>query len=154
MKFFPITLCAFIGLTAFGARQPQEQATHFTAADIERAFQSIPTKPPTNKNIIEQQHYTVAVARVAGRNGPVELHRDSDRVFFVKAGKALMRVGGRLTNAQEIEPGEWRSADGKGYSEFRAEQMAAGSIISVPRNVPYQLIAQQGDVSFTVVRIK
>lgn len=147
-----IAALAFVWLHGQG---PQKQgAVCFAPSEVERAFAQIPTTPPTNKNIVEQEHYQVAVARVTGRNGPVELHRESDRLFFVKSGQALMRIGGKLAGAQEVEPGEWRSAGGRGYGGFREETMAAGAIISVPRNVPYQLVAQQGDVSFIVVRIK
>ncbi len=153
---------ALAGICAFGAAQQKPavsgEAAMFTQADVERAFEQIPTKPPTNKNIVEQEHYQVAVARVAGRNGPVELHQASDRVFFVKAGKAVMRVGGKLAGAREISPGEFRSAgasvDGEGYSDYRELVMEAGAILSVPRDVPYQLVAEKGDVSFVVVRIK
>jgi len=126
----------------------------FSPADVEQAFKQIPAKPPTNRNIVEQEHYQVAVARVAGRNGPPEHHRDSDRVFFVKSGKAVMRVGGQITDPQEVSPGEIRSASGAGYRDYREVTMEAGAIISAPRGVPYQIIAKDGDVSFVVVRIK
>ena len=149
---------ALAGICGSGASQQKPavsgEAAMFTRADVERAFEQIPTKPPTNKNIVEQEHYNLAVARVAGRNGPVELHQAADRVFFVKAGKAVMRVGGKLAGAQEISPGEFRDAEGKGYSGYREVVMEAGAILSVPCDVPYQLIAEKGDVSFVVVRIR
>lgn len=147
-----IAALAFVCLSGQGQEPPT--ALSLTPAEVAQAFAMIPTKPPTNKNIVEQAHYQVGVARVAGRNGPVELHQASDRIFFVKAGRAVLRVGGRLVNAQEIAPGELRGAAGKNYSGYREVTMEADAILSVPRGVPYQLIAEKGDVSFIVVRIK
>jgi len=111
---------ALAGICGSGASQQKPavsgEAAMFTRADVERAFEQIPTKPATNKNIVEQEHYNLAVA---GRNGPVELHQAADRVFFVKAGKAVMRVGGKLAGAQEISPGEFRDTEGSGNAARR-----------------------------------
>ena len=155
MRLNLIILGAVLSLTVLAAPEVKEpEAVHLTAAGMEQAFGSIPTKPPTNKTIIAEDQYQVAVARVAGRDGPVELHRDSDRIFFVRSGRARLRIGGTLTNGREIAPGEWRDADGSSYRDYRTETMTDGSVISVPRRIPYQIIARDGDVSFTVIRIK
>lgn len=145
----------FIHALAFVCLSGQEPpaARLFTPVEVAQAFKNIPTKPPTNKNIVEQEHYQVAVARLAGRNGPVELHQAADRVFFVKEGKAVLRVGGSVAVAQEIAPGELRGA-GSDYRGYRELKLEAGALLSVPRGVPYQLVAEKGDVSFIVVRIR
>lgn len=155
MRFSLIILGAMLSLTVLAATEIKEpEAVHLTAAELEQAFGSIPTKPPTNKTIIDEKHYQLAVARVTGRDGPVELHQNSDRIFFVKNGRARLRIGGTLANGREIAPGEWRDAEGSSYRDYRTETMTEGSVISVPRRVPYQIIAHDGDVSFTVIRIK
>lgn len=167
-----VTIVASLALTALAGRQSSDTAAALgaeqnareqtpphgyallTDADIRRAFEQIPRKPPTNKKIVEQQHYSVAVARVVGRNGPVEHHRDADRLFFVKSGAAKMRVGGELTDREEVSPGEYRSKSGTGYANYRTVKMEAGAVLSVPRDVPYQLVAEGADVSFIVVRMQ
>ena len=155
MGFILKILGAVLSLTVMAATEIKEpEAVHLTAAGMEQAFGSIPTKPPTNKTIIAEDQYQVAVARVAGRDGPVEIHQDSDRIFFVKSGRARFRIGGTLENGREITPGEWRDTDGSNYRDYRTETIADGSVISVPRCIPYQIIAHDGDVSFLVIRIK
>lgn len=124
-----------------------------TEDNIRQAFDEIPTTPPTNKKIFSEKFYNVAVARVAKHNGPPELHRDSDRVFFIKNGVALMRVGGNIANSQEISPGEYRGKSDSSYTGYKEVQLKAGSVLSIPRNVAYQIIAEKGDVSFIVVRV-
>lgn len=123
-----------------------------TKADVRQAFKEIPLKPPTNKKIIDEANYNASVARVAGRNGPPEQHRDSDRIFFIKKGAARMRIGGEITDPKETSAGEYRSKSGTGYRGYDEVKIKGGTVLSVPRNIAYQIIAENADVSFIVVR--
>lgn len=140
---------------AIPLQEHREPPTHklLTKTDMQQAFREIPAKPPTNKNIFDEKHYNVAVARVTGRNGPPEQHSSSDRIFFIRKGSALMRIGGRITDPEEISSNEYRSKSGHGYADYEVLSIKAGSVLSVPRNIVYQIVAEKGDVSFTVVRI-
>lgn len=122
-------------------------------SEIERAFRELPKTPPTNQKIVDEDFYNVAVARVEKRNGPPELHLQSDRVFFIKKGKAVMRIGGTITDPKEVSPNEIRSTGGNGYSGYQEVTIRAGDVLSIPKNVAYQIVAEKTDVSFTVVRI-
>src|SRR5262249_50064941 len=105
---------------------PRGVASLRTAADIERELATLPSTPPTNREIVAQPHHTVKVARVTNRNGPLETQADEDRVFHVLPGEARMRV-----------------AQGDGFREL---PLAAGSVLSIPRGVAYQILAEHADI--------
>lgn len=113
---------------------PAAGASLRTAAEIEHEFATLPSTPPTNREILAQPHHTVKVARVTNRNGPLETQAEEDRVFHVLSGSARMRV-----------------ANGSG---FREVPLAAGSVLSIPRGVAYQILAEHADVSMLVVTIR
>jgi sialidase-1 len=112
----------------------REQAAVFDAQKISSAIDSLPSKPPTNRVIIDQRGHAVKVARVQKRNGPLEVQNDEERVFYILNGSGTLRLGAE--------------------SAQREEKMLPGSVISVPRGMPYQIIAADSDVSFLVVEIR
>ena len=64
-----------------------------------------------------------------------EVHDNSDDIYFVLAGKATLMLGGRLVNANEISPGEWRSKTGSGAQRIDVKK---GDLVVVPRGTPHQ----------------
>lgn len=136
-------------MTSFLAFFLFASARVLTESDIQTAIRNLPSKPPTNVEVIAEENYTVKVARVKNRNGPVELHDAEDRLFYVLEGRAILRVGGEMIARQALAPGEWRSAESRGFTELKMEK---GSVLSVPRGVPYRIVAEKSDVSYLVFR--
>jgi sialidase-1 len=109
----------------------EAKATLFTQSDLARAFAELPQKPPTNREILTTPHLGFKVARVENRDGPREVQSVEDRVFYVTAGSATLRV-----------------------EDSRDLEMHAGSTLIVPRGVPYQIKATGSKVEFLVIRIQ
>ncbi len=108
-----------------------ESARLLTAAEISAAFAALPSKPPTNRELQTTEHAGFKVARVENRDGPREVQPEEDRIFYVTAGSARLRV-----------------------EDSGDLPMETGSAIIVPRGVPYQILATGTKVEFLVVRVK
>jgi hypothetical protein len=121
------------------------------AAGLKKQFATLPTKPPTNRPIITQEHHVVKAARVENRDGPFERHDFEDRVFYVTSGAAVMRVGGKLIEPVRLGAGDYRADRADGYREM---PISTGSVLSVPSGIPYQIVASGTDISFVVVTIR
>jgi mannose-6-phosphate isomerase-like protein (cupin superfamily) len=149
MKIFVVLLPAL--LLAAPALAAGASEILVSADQVREAIHNLPKTPPTNRELIVEEHYVVKVARVENRNGPFELHRDQDRVFYVLEGKATMRTGGKLIDPKQLSISEWRADSADGYREL---PLKAGSVLSVPRGVAYQIVAAGTDVKFLVVAIR
>jgi len=108
-----------------------ESARIFTGAEIRAAFAGLPSRPPTNRELQTTEHTGFKVARVENRDGPREIQPEEDRIFYVTAGSARLKV-----------------------EDSRDLAMETGSAIIVPRGVPYQILASGTKVEFLVVRVK
>jgi len=79
-----------------------------------------------------------------------EVHDASDDVFYVLSGSAELTLGGKLDNAREATPGEWKSGkiiDGKTFT------ITKGDLIVVPRGTPHQRVNSKGK-EFSLILIK
>ncbi|HEY4356820.1 MAG TPA: hypothetical protein VGN16_13805 [Acidobacteriaceae bacterium] len=127
------------------------QARVLSSAEIAKAFQSIPSVPPTNREVLTEDKYALKVAVLENRRGPGELHETEDRLFFVLKGSGAVCAGGNLAAPKSIAPHELQGPDLPGCV---ALPMQPGSVISVPRGTPYRMEAEKSRVEFLVVRIR
>lgn len=68
-------------------------------------------------------------------NDNFELHDASDDIYYVLKGTATLMLGGTLSDAKEISPGEWRSKTAGGGQQVRIQK---GDLIVVPRGTVHQ----------------
>ncbi len=127
------------------------QARALSQDEIQQALHAIPAVPPTNRQILAEEHYAVKVAKLDHRTGPGELHQAEDRIFYGLKGSATVCAGGQLVEPKSIGAGE---AQGSGLPGCTPFALTPGSVISVPRGTAYQMQAPLGKVEFLVVRIK
>ena len=82
-------------------------------------------------------------------NDNFEVHDDSDDIYIVLDGEATLVLGGNLTDAKEVSPGEWRSKTAGGGQSVK---IAKGDVIVVPRGTVHQRsVAGKG---FSMILIK
>lgn len=82
-------------------------------------------------------------------NDNVEVHDASDDIYYVLDGDATLMLGGTLSEAKEISPGEWRSKTAIGGQQIRIRK---GDLIVVPRGAAHQrTVAGKG---FSMILIK
>jgi hypothetical protein len=127
------------------------QARVLSKGEIRQAAHSLPAIPPTNRQILTEDHYAVKVAKLDHRTGPGELHRTEDRIFFGLKGSATVCTGGSLLEPKVVDTGE---SQGSGLAGCTPLAIRPGSVISVPRGTGYQMQAPLSKVEFLVVRIK
>jgi hypothetical protein len=141
-------LIAILGLTA--ALPAAGQARILSSESLEEALRSLPVAPPTNREVLAEKHYALKVARLDHRAGPGELHRNEDRLLYVLRGSASVCTGGALSHTRNLALGELQG-DLEGCSPL---PMAPGTLVSIPRGVPYRMQAPSSTVEFLVVRVK
>ena len=92
----------------------------------------------TNADIVPMPgtQMRVAIFHDTKREGDnFELHDASDDIYYVLEGKATLYLGGTLSEAKEISPGEWRSKTAAGGQQVT---IAKGDLIVVPRGTVHQ----------------
>lgn len=121
------------------------EATVLNRAQIDRVLSSLGPRPPTNREVIHGEHYSVKVAMLDHRSGPAEFNGQEDRVFIVLDGVGAVCVADRT--AEKAAKGT------KTLAGCKALPMRAGSVITVPRGTSYQMQAPRSKVEFLVVRV-
>lgn len=157
-KLFLVILLVFSinGFSVAQVRRPTEPSKPFVVktkqqvADIYRELE----KQDGNKNFdvvpAAGTQMRVAVFHDEKReNDMFEVHDASDDIYYVLEGTATLMLGGRLSEPNEISPGEWRSKTAAGGQEVRIRK---GDVIVVPRGTPHQrTVAGKG---FSMILIK
>ena len=128
-----------------------QNASVMSSEAVAAAFRALPKIPPTNAEVIRQQHYGVKVATLVHRIGPGEVHILEDRVFYVLSGSGSICTGGKLSAPRTVDPDERL---GKSLEDCRAVPLGQGAVVSIPRGVAYQLRATSSTLNLLVVRIE
>jgi len=128
-----------------------QQAVALDAKQIQQAIADLPTHPPTNREVVTASHYAVKVAVLDHRYGPAELHRSEDRVLYVLHGQAEICTGGTMKTPRDLSSTEAQAPELVGCTRM---PLAPGTVISIPRSVPYQLRGNGTRVEFLVVRVE
>lgn len=114
-------------------------------AQIETLLASLGPRPPTNREVIRGEHYSVKVAIVDHRSGPAEFNEREDRIFIVLSGSGAVCVKSHLHTK--------RANMDQRVAGCTPLAMRAGSVIAVPRRTFYRMQARQSKVEFLVVRV-
>jgi mannose-6-phosphate isomerase-like protein (cupin superfamily) len=150
-----ILICALSLMSLAQTREPSAPIRPFivktgqSLADLEKSLRS------DNKveDLIggEGMQLRVAVQHDKKRDtAEAESHDDSDDVYYVLEGAAVLTLGGRLENSREISKGEWRSAKILGGETFEIKK---GDLIVVPRGTPHHRVNAKGK-EFSLILIK
>jgi mannose-6-phosphate isomerase-like protein (cupin superfamily) len=83
-------------------------------------------------------------------NDNFEVHDDSDDIYYVLEGKATLMLGGSLSDAKEISPGEWRSKTASGGQQVNIRK---GDLIVVPRGTPHQRTVTGKGFSMILIKV-
>jgi mannose-6-phosphate isomerase-like protein (cupin superfamily) len=83
-------------------------------------------------------------------NDNFEVHDSSDDIYYVLEGAATLMLGGALTNANEISPGEWRSKTASGGKPVKIQK---GDLIIVPRGTVHQRTVTGKGFSMILIKV-
>ena len=138
-------LAVCISAAAYAAAQgraPSAPSKPFevrTARQISDVIRELEAKEGNQQFDVAAQAGTqmrVAVFHDEKREGDsFEVHDDSDDIYYVLDGTATLELGGTLTGATEISPGEWRSTSAAGA---RTVKVAKGDLVVVPRGTVHR----------------
>ncbi|HKP71063.1 MAG TPA: hypothetical protein VJV05_17380 [Pyrinomonadaceae bacterium] len=93
----------------------------------------------------------VAVFHDEKREGDqFEVHDSSDDIYYVLEGDATLALGGSLTEAKEISPGEWRSKAATGTKNVSIRK---GDLIVVPRGTVHQRTVTGKGFSMILIKV-
>ena len=83
-------------------------------------------------------------------NDLFEVHDASDDIYYVLDGEATLMLGGTLTSADEISPGEWRSKDSVGGQKIAIRK---GDLVIVPRGTVHQRTVTGKGFSMILIKV-
>jgi mannose-6-phosphate isomerase-like protein (cupin superfamily) len=83
-------------------------------------------------------------------NDLFEVHDESDDVYYVLEGEATLMLGGKLTEANEISPGEWRSKTASGSEKIVVRK---GDLVVVPRGPVHQRTVTGKGFSMILIKV-
>jgi mannose-6-phosphate isomerase-like protein (cupin superfamily) len=139
------------------SRQPSTATKPFTVQSKQKVADIIRKLEQESGN---KQHDVVAAAGVQMRvavfhdekreNDLFEVHDASDDIYYVLEGEATLVLGGTLTEANEISPGEWRSKTATGGQKV---SIAKGDVIVVPRGTVHQRTVSGKTFSMILIKV-
>jgi quercetin dioxygenase-like cupin family protein len=137
-----IVLSSIAVVCAGLALQSQSPATYFPAAEVDASFAKGGT-------LLESGNVRVMTAtRTTG--GEAEAHATDVDVFHVLEGTATFLVGGTITGAHDIRPGETRGPALEGGTPY---DLKPGDVIMIPAGVPHWFKAVTGRFRYYVVKV-
>ena len=83
-------------------------------------------------------------------NDLVEVHDNSDDIYYVLDGTATLLLGGSLVEPNETAPGEWRAKSSNGGKSYTVKK---GDLIVVPRGTPHQRTVTDKGFSMILVKV-
>jgi mannose-6-phosphate isomerase-like protein (cupin superfamily) len=125
----------------------------FSGSHVHRIREALIKGVRSTRTIFEAANRSIALGRLYGRDGRPELHVHSDRLFLISGGSGLIRLGGTIADGEEVSPGEFLGRSDAHYTGYETRSLRAGTIISIERGTPYQLIASEQDFAFIVIRL-
>jgi mannose-6-phosphate isomerase-like protein (cupin superfamily) len=85
--------------------------------------------------------YTYAVTH-RDSTGGLELHAAWSDVFVIESGSATELSGGRMLDAREASPGEWRGGRVEGATRAA---LHPGDVVVIPAGTPHQMLLAPGE---------
>jgi len=133
------------------ASKPFVVKTKQQVSDIYRELEKKDGNTNTDIVPIPGTQMRVAVFHDTKREGDnFELHDSSDDIYYVLEGKATLYLGGTLSEAKEISPGEWRSKTATGGQQIA---IAKGDLIVVPRGTVHQRTVTGKGFSMILIKV-
>ncbi|HUR97608.1 MAG TPA: hypothetical protein VMZ26_06010 [Pyrinomonadaceae bacterium] len=83
-------------------------------------------------------------------NDNFEVHDAADDIYYVLEGTATLALGGALSDAKEISPGEWRSKTASGGQQVRINK---GDLVVVPRGTVHQRTVTGKGFSMILIKV-
>ncbi len=127
-------------------KEPRPMPEVVKSAEIES------TLAHADKNVTLHAEGALLINQVIypGRPGPWEVHQTCDDLYFVRMGTARAWLDGRLVEGKEVEPGEIR---GTGLKSAREFAIAAGDMVTVPRNTVHHMDPGGGRLGYLLVKV-
>jgi mannose-6-phosphate isomerase-like protein (cupin superfamily) len=152
-----IIMLAFAAAAAAQTRGPSTPASPFVVkskqqvSDIARALEN--QAGNKNEDIVAPAGVQMRVAVFHDElreNDLFEVHDTSDDIYYVLDGTATLMLGGLLTDANEISPGEWRSKTAAGGQKVTIKK---GDLVVVPRGTPHQRTVTGKGFSMILIKV-
>src|SRR6185312_651634 len=125
-----------------GSPQPAVTARLWTEADLESLSLTLEKTEAPYTQLITGKAYGALLLRRAVSGQP-ELHVRVNDFFVVLSGDGEIEVGGRVTGARNVAPGEKRGEKLMGGALYRVKR---GDVLLVPANHWLQVLIPKGRV--------
>lgn len=106
------------------------------SAEVDDMF----SKTQQARDVLVKPNIAITFRVNSGEHSPWQIHADADEFWFVRRGAAKLSLG-EFTGASRVEP------PGKPFD------IAAGDVVSVPRDKAYQIAPGAGRFEYVAVRV-
>ena len=128
--------------------------TYWSNSELKTYSQQLGPKVNTDHVAVERlgdfgSHYALVVHRKG--NGPAESHGAETDFYVVQDGEGALLLGGEISDAKTVEPGEIRGSSIKGGKTI---QLAPGDTVNIPPKTPHQVVLAPGQsITYLIVKI-
>lgn len=143
-RFRQIALVSAASAAALAAGDAATGVQYFRAAEVDAARAS----GETGSMLISNSGFKVLAAR-RDKVGQSEVHVQDTDIFIVIDGQATLVIGGKLVDAKEVSPGEFRGSGIEGGTDYPLER---GVVVTVPRNTPHWVRKTEPGFRYYVVK--
>ncbi len=128
--------------TASG-RAAARKATFIDSGAVARGFEKGAVLVSTDNYMVHASHRE--------KDGIAEIHTLDTDLIYVLEGTATFTTGGRVPDAELVEPNEFR---GSGIVDGEPRRIAKGDVIVVPAGVPHMFSDVYGTLNYYVVKVR
>ncbi|HET9863304.1 MAG TPA: hypothetical protein VFP37_07655 [Steroidobacteraceae bacterium] len=129
---------------AFAAGDTARRPHYFKPAEVQAARAA----GETGSTLLEEPDFKILASR-RDRPGQSEVHAGDTDIFVVIGGQATIVLGGKMLDAREVSPGEFR---GSGIEGGTAYLLEPGVVLTVPRNTPHWVRETQPGFRYYVIK--
>ncbi len=126
--------------------------TFIRSQDIEQESALLKSKAAIKSVLgINGEKYRFLLLNFKNVKNKAEWHDYTDDLYFIVAGSARFRTGGRLVNPQRLNENDI-IADS--IEEGVDQQLNQGDILLIPTKTPHQLDATDSEITYLLVKVK
>ena len=144
VPFRCIVLASLVSAAALAAGDAAGKVEYFRTAEVDAAR----ARGETGSMLISNSEFKVMASR-RDKVGQSEVHVEDTDIFIVIDGHATLVIGGKLVDAKEVSPGEFRGSGIEGGTDYPLER---GVVLTVPRNTPHWVKQTQPGFRYYVIK--
>jgi len=139
------------------AAEGETEFSYWSNADLDAfttllSAQAGESRSAVADRIVDFDHYFAAVVHRESGSSLYESHAEWADLYVVSSGRAMLTVGGTITEPTEVSPGETR---GTGIQDGTEQLLTEGDIVLIPANTAHFVAVAPGDhITYFIFKVR